>query len=67
MKIKSIDELKNAVNLLEEVMDIINDNIILENEELHTDSDYYDRLNDILNNLETEVASEERFIQEDKC
>jgi hypothetical protein len=51
MKIISKDKLNQAVNLLEEAMDLINRAIALEDEELRKENDFYAKIENIIDEI----------------
>lgn len=55
MQITNKNKIKEALELLEEVKDLINDGIEINDDELHGPLDIYNQVTDIIISLEDEV------------
>lgn len=60
MEIVNEKKLKNALELLEEAMDLIQDSIAIEDNEIHGHLDFYDQVNDVVLGIEDQIEKGER-------
>jgi exoribonuclease II len=52
MEIKSVSKIKQAIDLLEEAQDIMNDAVGIEDHEMRGDEDFYAKIQDVISAME---------------